>query len=74
MSGVAALLLAYFPRLTPLDVRRILLATATRYQNRTTPLPGSGIPVPFASLSSTGGVVNAYEAVRRALEEERQRQ
>jgi subtilisin family serine protease len=74
VSGVAALLLAYFPRLTPMDVRRILLATVTRYPNATTPLPGGGPPVPFATLSASGGVVNAYEAVRRALDEERQRQ
>jgi hypothetical protein len=29
--------------------------------------------VPFASLSATGGVVNAYEAVRQALAEEQRR-
>jgi hypothetical protein len=57
-----------------MDVRRILLATVTKYPNVTTPLPGGGPPVPFASLSSTGGVVNAYEAVRMALAEERRRQ
>jgi subtilisin family serine protease len=74
VSGVAALLLAYFPRLTPLDVRRILLASATRYPNLTTPLPGGGPPVLFSTLSSSGGVVNAYEAVRQALDEERRRQ
>jgi subtilisin family serine protease len=74
VSGVAALLLAYFPRLTPMDVRRILLASATRYPNLTTPLPGGGPPVSFATLSVSGGVVNAYEAVRMALDEERRRQ
>jgi subtilisin family serine protease len=74
VSGVAALLLAYFPNMTPLDARRILLATATRYPNVNTPLPGGGPPVPFASLSASGGVVNAYQAVRMALDEERRRQ
>jgi hypothetical protein len=71
---VAALVLAYFPRLTPLDVRRILIATATRFPGVETPAPGGGPPVPFASLSASGGVVNAYEAVRQALDEERRRQ
>ncbi len=74
VSGVASLLLAYFPRLTPLDARRILLASATRFPGLTTPAPGGGPPVPFASLSATGGVVNAYAAVRQALDEERRRQ
>jgi subtilisin family serine protease len=73
VSGVAALLLAYFPRLTPMDVRRILLASVTRYPDARVPAPGGGPPVPFASLSATGGVVNAYAAVRQALEEERRR-
>ncbi len=74
VTGVAALVLAYFPRLTPLDVRRILIATATRFPGVETPAPGGGPPVPFASLSASGGVVNAYAAVRQALDEERRRQ
>jgi len=74
VSGVAALLMAYFPTLTAADVKRILLASATRFPNATTPLPGGGPPVPFSSLSASGGVVNAYAAVRQALDEERRRQ
>jgi subtilisin family serine protease len=70
VSGVAALLLSYFPRLTPADVRRLLLATATRYPNLTVARPGDEARVPFATLSVSGGVVNAYEAVRAALAEE----
>lgn len=70
VSGVAALLLAYFPRLTAVDVRRILLATATRYPGLTVERPGDGVRVPFAELSASGGVINAYAAVRAALAEE----
>lgn len=70
VSGVAALLLSYFPRLTPLDVRRILLATATRYPGLVVERPGDEARVPFATLSASGGVVNAYAAVRAALAEE----
>jgi subtilisin family serine protease len=68
VTGVAALLLAYFPNLTAADVRRILLESATPHGDRTVPQPGSGAPVPFGALSVTGGVVNAYQAVLRALE------
>jgi hypothetical protein len=32
------------------------------------PRPGSDEMVPFGTLSVTGGVINAYEAVRMALE------
>lgn len=70
VSGVAALLLAYFPRLTGPDVRRILLATATRYPGLVVERPGDEVRVPFAGLSASGGVVNAYAAVRQALAEE----
>ncbi len=69
VSGVAALLLAYFPSLTPADVKRILLATVTRFPGLTVPRPGDGTPVPFATLSVAGGVVNAYEAVRMAQQQ-----
>jgi hypothetical protein len=68
VTGVAALLMAYFPDLDAADVRRILLESAIDYGDRTVPQPGGGDPVPFGTLSVTGGVINAYEAVRRAIE------
>lgn len=67
VSGVAALLLSHFPELTPLDVRAILLESARRYPNAQVARPGDGPPVPFASLSATGGVLDAAAAVRLAL-------
>jgi subtilisin family serine protease len=70
VSGAAALLLAYFPRLTGADVRRLLLTSATRYPALTVSRPGDEAGVPFASLSASGGVLNVYEAVRAALAEE----
>lgn len=67
-TGVAALLMSYFPELSAADVRRILLESAVPYADRTVPQPGTGALVPFGTLSVTGAVVNAYEAVRMALE------
>lgn len=67
VSGVAALLMAYFPDLSAADVREILLATATRHASATTPRPGDGDEVPFSALSATGGIVNAAAAVEAAL-------
>jgi subtilisin family serine protease len=73
VSGVAALLMAHFPTLTAADVKRILLETVTPYRDRQVPRPGSEERVPFASLSATGGVVNAYAAVKKAQDETRTR-
>jgi subtilisin family serine protease len=58
VSGVAALLMAYFPDLTAADVKRILLETVTK--------PEGTAASSFGALSASGGIVNAYEAVRRA--------
>jgi len=71
VSGAAALLMSYFPDLTAADVKRILLASATRYANQRVIRPGSDDDrVPFASLSATGGIVNVYAAVKMALARE----
>lgn len=66
VTGVAALLMAYYPELTAAQVKEILLETATRHPDLMVPRPGDGEPVPFASLSLTGGIVNARAAVERA--------
>jgi subtilisin family serine protease len=72
VSGVAALLMSYFPKLTAADVKRLLLETATRYPDATVARPGGKEEmVRFGDLSATGGVVNAYAAVRAALAKER---
>jgi subtilisin family serine protease len=72
VSGLAALLLAYYPTLTAADLKRIILASATRYTDQMVIRPGSsdGEHVSFGSLSVTGGVVNAYAALHMAQEEQ----
>ncbi|MCH7640275.1 MAG: S8 family peptidase [Bacteroidetes bacterium] len=66
VSGVAAVLMAYFPELDAADVRRILAESAVRH-SQDVPRPGAdGETVGFGELSITGGIVNAYEAVRAA--------
>jgi subtilisin family serine protease len=70
VTGLAALLMAYYPSLTAADVKRILLASATRHADQSVIRPGSptGEHVPFGTLSATGGIVNAYAAVKMAEE------
>jgi subtilisin family serine protease len=70
VSGVAALLMSRFPSLTAADVKRILMATVTKYPTTQVLRPGSDSElVPFSSLSTSGGVINAYEAVKMAQRE-----
>jgi len=68
VSGVAALVMAFYPELSALDVRRIVLDTVTPFPKRQVVVPGGDTQVPFASLSVTGGIVNVAEALRRAEE------
>ena len=70
-AGVAALLRSYFPKLTAVQVKEILMKSA--YKPATTVRrPGrSDKTVAFSQLSRSGGVVNAYEAVKMILSEPR---
>ena len=70
-TGVAALLMAYFPDLTATDVRQILMDSATRYADTATTRPGAEDATTFGALSVSGGVVNAARAVELALERTR---
>ncbi len=68
VSGVAGLLLSYFPHLTPEQVIKIIIDSGTPY-SLDVKLPGNeSQKVSFASLSKSGKIVNAYEAVKLALE------
>lgn len=67
VSGVAALLLSYFPELTPEEVKEIIVESGTVYNGEVN-LPGTEDKVPFGSLSKSGKIINAYNAVKLALE------
>ena len=72
VTGLAALILSYYPNLTVSDVKRIIMASATSYASQRVAKPGTdpGAPlVPFGSLSVTGGIVNAYAALQMAARE-----
>jgi subtilisin family serine protease len=67
-TGVAALLLSYFPQLTAEQVKDILVKSVVKYQDAKVNKPGGkkGENISFNDLSSTGGIVNALEAVKIA--------
>ena len=67
VSGLAALLMAYYPNLTAEQVKRIILESATRHPEQQVVRPGSEENrVRFGELSTTGGIVNAFAALRMA--------
>jgi subtilisin family serine protease len=67
VTGVAALLMAYYPSLTAAEVKDIIIQSAFRFPNQNVVIPGEGgSRVPFANLSVSGGVVNVYNAIRLA--------
>lgn len=68
VSGVAALLMAYFPELSAMQVRDILLESVRTLPDLEVRRPGDGSRVKFSTLSRTGGVVDAYAAVKLALQ------
>jgi subtilisin family serine protease len=69
VSGLAALIMSYYPQLTAEQVRAIILESATRFPNQRVVKPGQEAgQVAFSELSVTGGVVNAYEALRLAAQ------
>ncbi len=67
VAGVAAILRSYFPELSAVQVKELLMTTTTSI-NEQVLVPGQdGVKAPFSSLSVSGGVVNTYNAVKKAM-------
>ena len=66
VAGTAALIRSYFPTLTAKQVKEVIMNSAVD-QNQKVKKPGSDEMVPFSELSTTGGVLNAYEAIKLAM-------
>ncbi|MEX2177454.1 MAG: S8 family serine peptidase [Gemmatimonadaceae bacterium] len=67
VAGLAALIMSYYPTLTATDVRRVITESAVRRVDQMVVRPGAeGGMVKFGDLSVTGGIVNAYAALRLA--------
>jgi subtilisin family serine protease len=66
VSGVAALVWSYYPELTAVELTKILLNSTTDLGKKKVRVPGGdarSLKVKFSTLSSTGGIVNAYQAL-----------
>jgi cell wall-associated protease len=67
VTGIAALILEYYPELSASQVKRAILESASPLTGTMVIKPGSkDEKVDFASLSKTGGIVNAYKALQIA--------
>jgi cell wall-associated protease len=64
VAGVAALVLSHDTSLDASALRSLLLDTSRRYPKLKVNLPGTETPVLFSSLSRTGTIVDAFEAVQ----------
>jgi cell wall-associated protease len=69
VSGVAALLKSYFPKLTPQQIIEIIIKSGT-IVNEDVRIPGNDKVkrVPFSDICASGKIINAYEAVKLALQ------
>jgi subtilisin family serine protease len=70
VSGVAALVWSYYPELSAVELKDVLKQSSTKYTKLKVYYPNVETPkkkkTKFSKLSSSGGVVNAYEALKLA--------
>ena len=64
VAGVAALVLSHNTSLNASALRSLLIDTSRRYPNLKVNLPGTEAAVLFSSLSKSGTIVDAFEAVQ----------
>jgi len=65
VTGVAALIMEYFPTLTPEEVK-FCIEKSAMVPVAKAKKPGTDEMVPLSELSSSGGILNAYGAVKLA--------
>jgi subtilisin family serine protease len=69
VSGVAALIWSYYPDLSSIELKDIILKSCTDHRNVKVYYPkqtGRAKKTKFMYLSKTGGIVNAYNAMKLA--------
>jgi cell wall-associated protease len=69
VAGVAALLKSFFPKLTPQQIIEIVLTSGITFTDEVK-IPGNdkGKTTSLANLCASGKIINAYEAVKLALQ------
>jgi subtilisin family serine protease len=72
-TGVAALLKSYFPELTPEQIITIITASGSPVDDEVVQPGDNEKKVKFSALSSSGRIINAYEAVKLSLSMEKEK-
>ena len=65
-AGVAALILEYYPDLSAIQLKDIILKSVTSLKGKTVYKPGTKEKVDFSTLCVSGSVVNSYKALQLA--------
>jgi cell wall-associated protease len=65
VAGVAALIKSYYPNLTPEQVKKAIESTTSKASIKAKK-PGTNDDINFSELSRTGGVINAFGAIKAA--------
>ena len=66
VSGTAALIWSYYPKLTAKEVKQIILESGTAYDMDVLIAGGEGKKAKFSELSKSGKVLNVYNAMQLA--------
>jgi subtilisin family serine protease len=64
VAGLAVIIRSYYPKLTAIQVKEIIFNSVAKV-NHTVTVPGKG-NVQFSELCRSGGIVNAYNALKLA--------
>jgi subtilisin family serine protease len=67
VAGLAALIRSYYPKLTAVQVKEIIMKSVVKVSHNVSTMKGADtVSIPFADLCVSGGIVNTYNALKLA--------
>lgn len=67
VTGLAALIRSYYPKLTAVQVKEIILKSVVKINHNVNTMKGADtVSIPFSDLCISGGIVNTYNALKLA--------
>jgi subtilisin family serine protease len=70
VAGAAALVMAYYPELSPHQVRKLILQNSIKYPMQQVIKPSDQSAeverISFSKLSASDGIINVYEVIQAA--------